>query len=172
MNNRMRAAAKNDMAKDFHKLMNNAVYGKTWEKQKKRTDIHLVNDRVKAAKLVDKPHCLDARIFNEKLVRIEMQKVKMLLPKPSYVGFVVLELSKLQMLKYAIPAYHPTIPITLLYFPLNNTSPPIKRFHNCTQKVPLRHHQGALRGEGPSPLHGYRLLDVPHRDAGRLQGHG
>ena len=118
MNTRMRAAAKNDMEKDFHKLMNNAVYGKTCENQRKRTDINLVNDRVKAAKVVAKPNCLDARLFNEKLVGIEMQKVKMLLTKPSYVGFVVLELSKLHMLKYALPTYHPIITITLSYFPL------------------------------------------------------
>ena len=104
----MRAATKNDMEKDFHKLMNNAVYGKTCENQRKRTDIHLVKDRVKGAKLVDKPHCPDARIFNEKLVGIEMQKVKMLYPKPSYVGFLVLQLSKLHTLKYAIPRYHLT----------------------------------------------------------------
>ena len=119
MNTKMRAAAKNDMEKDFHKLMNNAVYGKTCENQRKRTDIHRVNDRVKAAKLVDKPHCLDARLFNEKLVGIEMQKVKMLLTKPSYVGFVVLELSKLHMLKYALPTYHPISTITSSYFQLN-----------------------------------------------------
>ena len=31
MNSRMRAAAKNDMEEDFHKLMNNAEYGKTCE---------------------------------------------------------------------------------------------------------------------------------------------
>ena len=113
--------------------MNKAVYGKTCENQRKRTDIHLVNYRVKAAKLLDKPQCLDARIFNEKLEGIEMHKVKMLLPKPSYVGFVVLELSKLQMLKYAIPTHPPITTITLLYFALNNTSPSINRFHNCTQ---------------------------------------
>ena len=107
MNTKMLGAAKNDMEKDLHKLMNNAVYGKTCENQRKRTDIHLVNDRVKAAKLMDKPDCVDARIFNEKLVGIEMQKVKMLLTKPSYVGFVVLELSKLHVFKYAIPTYHP-----------------------------------------------------------------
>ena len=35
-NKRMRAAAKNDMEKDFHKLMNNAVYGTTCENQRKR----------------------------------------------------------------------------------------------------------------------------------------
>ena len=87
--------------------MNNAVYGKTCENQRKRTDIVLVNDRVKAAKLVDKPQSLDARIFKENLVRLEMQNVKMLLTKPSYVGFVVLELSKLIMLNYIFPIYHP-----------------------------------------------------------------
>ena len=90
MNNRMPPAAQNDIEKDFNKLMNNAVYRKTCENQRKRTDIHLVNDRVKAAKVVYKPHCLDARIMNENVVGIEMQKVELLLTKPSYGGFVVL----------------------------------------------------------------------------------
>ena len=104
---RMRAAAKNDMEKDFHKLTNNALYGKTGEIQRKITDIHLVKDRVKAAKEVDKPHCLDFRNFNEKLVCIELQMGKMLLSKSSYVGFVVLQLSNLHMLKYDIPSCQP-----------------------------------------------------------------
>ena len=102
MNTRLRAAAKNDMEKDFHKLMNNAVYGKTCENQRKRTDIRLVNDKEKAAKLLDKPHCIDFSLFDENLVGIELRKVKLLLTKPSYIGFVVLELSKLHMLKYII----------------------------------------------------------------------
>ena len=103
MNTTMRAAAKKDMEKDFHKLMNNAVYGKTCENQRKRTDVHLINDRQKAAKLVNKPHCLDVRMFHENLLGVEMQKVKLLLTKPLYLGFVLLELSKLHMLKYAPP---------------------------------------------------------------------
>ena len=102
----MSAAPKYEIDKDFHKLMNNAVYGKICENQRKRTDIHLVNDRLKAAKLVDKPHCLDERIFHEKLVGIQMQNVKLLHTKPSYVGFLVLELSKLHMLMYVDPTYH------------------------------------------------------------------
>ena len=112
MNIRMRAAAKNDMEKYFHRLMNNAVCGKNCEKQRNRTDIHLGNDRGKSAKLLDKPLCLDARIFNEKLVGIEMQKVKLLLTKPSYVGFVVLELSKLHM----PPIPSPHIPYRYYHF--------------------------------------------------------
>ena len=105
MNTNLRAAAKDEMEKDFNKLMNNAVYGKTCENQRKRTDIRLVNDREKAAKLLNKPNCLDVRIFDEKLVRIEMQKVKMLLNKPSYLGFTVLELSKLHMYRYGITIF-------------------------------------------------------------------
>ena len=125
MNTGMLASPKNDMEKDCHKLTDNAVYGKTCENQRKRADIDLVNDRVKAAMLVDKPHCLDARILNEKLVGIEMQKVKMPLTKPSYVGFVLMEVSKLHMFKYALPTYHPIITITFSNFPFNTTSPPI-----------------------------------------------
>ena len=101
MNTWLRMKAGNDMEKDFHKLMNNAVYGKTCENQRKRSDIRLVTERDKAEKLVDKPHCLDVRIFDENLVGIEMRKVKLLLNKPSYIGFAVLELSKLLMLRFS-----------------------------------------------------------------------
>ena len=101
MNTWMRMKATNDIEKDFHKLMNNAVYGKTCENQRKRNDIYLVTENQKAERLMDKPHCLDVRMFDERLVGIEMRKVKLLLNKPSYVGFAVLELSKLLMLRYS-----------------------------------------------------------------------
>ena len=64
-------------------------------------DIHFVTENEKAERLIDKPHCLDVRMFDEHLVGIEMRKVKVLLNKPSYVGFAVLELSKLLMLRYS-----------------------------------------------------------------------
>ena len=54
LNEGMPVAAKNDKEKDFHKLITNAVYGKTWENQRTRMHIHLENDRLKAGKLVDK----------------------------------------------------------------------------------------------------------------------
>ena len=70
------------------------------ENQRKRTDIHLITDMSKAAKLIIKPHLLNVRMFHENLMGLELQKVKLLLSKPSYVGFVVLELSKLHMMRY------------------------------------------------------------------------
>jgi hypothetical protein len=96
-NSLLRADAKNDFEKEFFKLMNNSIYGKTCENQKKRTDIKLVTEQGKCRKLTEKPHCMGFRIFDEQLVAIEMRKVKSLINKPFYVGFSVLELSKLHM---------------------------------------------------------------------------
>ena len=102
-NSRLRIAATNDFEKDFFKLMNNVIYGKTCENQRKRTDIRLVTDRKLAVKLACKPHCLDVRTFGENVLGIQLKKVHLEINKPFYVGFSVLDLSKLHMYRYAVP---------------------------------------------------------------------
>ncbi len=96
----LRTVAKNDFEKDQAKLYNNSIYGKTVENQKKRTDIRLVNNEKHCKMLIKKPHMMRFRIFEENLAAVELRKTKAFINKPFYVGFTVLELSKLHMYRF------------------------------------------------------------------------
>ena len=94
LNTELRTKATNDFEKDFFKLMNNSVFGKTMENVRNRVDVRLVTDESKAKKLVSKPNYHHRTIFCENLVAVQMKKTKLVLDKPIYLGFSVLELSK------------------------------------------------------------------------------
>ena len=59
-----------------------------------------MTDTEKCERLSRKPQCQGLRIFNDHLVAVNMKKVTITINKPFYVGFAVLELSKLHMFKY------------------------------------------------------------------------
>ena len=95
MNTKLRTKANNTFEKDFFKLMNNSVFGKTMENIRNRVDIKLVNDRDKAKKLTAKPNFKHLNIFCEDLVAIHMKKTSLTMNKPIYLGMCILDLSKL-----------------------------------------------------------------------------
>jgi hypothetical protein len=96
----LRAASTHEFEKKFYKGMNNSCYGKTCENQQKRTDIKLVTDEAKAMQFLSMPHLLGFRVFNNDLAAINLMKPRCMINRPFYVGFTVLELSKLHMYKF------------------------------------------------------------------------
>ena len=76
MNTKLRKEAKNDFQKDFFKVTNNSVFGKTTENVRKHRDIKLVPTDKKRNKLVSEPNYHTTKCFSENLLAIEMKKKK------------------------------------------------------------------------------------------------
>ena len=96
-NTEKRTMAKNSFEKDFFKLMNNSVFGKTMENLRKRSNIKLETDPEHLLKLTRKPNNVSSKILNENLVGVQMKNFCLVLDKPSYVGFCILDMSKTLM---------------------------------------------------------------------------
>ena len=100
INTKLRAEAKNEFEKDFFKLINNSVFGKTMENVGKHTDIKLATTDEKRSKLVSEPNYHAAKQFLENLLAIEMKKTKVKMNKPVYLGISILDISKTLMCEF------------------------------------------------------------------------
>ena len=94
MNTNLRTKAKNNFEKDFFKLMNNSVFGKTMENIRNRVNVKLVNTEERLKKLSAKPNYKSCKIFNENLISVHMKKTSLTMNKPVYLGMCILQLSK------------------------------------------------------------------------------
>ena len=105
-NTEYRKSSKNDFEKDYFKLMNNAVFGKTMENVRGRMDVKCAFDEEYFKKYTSKPNFntadyIDLSYDGTKyfmLMMIDKKKVK--LDKPIYAGFTILDLSKLHMFNF------------------------------------------------------------------------
>ena len=108
-NTQLRTAAANDFEKDFFKLMNNSVFGKTMENIRKHRNIKLVTTEEKYLHTVMKPNFKSGVLFGENLMGCEMDKIKVVMNKPVYLGQAILDLSKIVMYEfhydYMVPKY-------------------------------------------------------------------
>ena len=96
-NTEKRMNAANDFEKDFLKLIINSVYGKTMENLRKRINVRLVNNEKDFLKYTSRPTYITHNIFGKDYAAIHEIKPVLMLNKPIYVGFTVLDLSKRKM---------------------------------------------------------------------------
>ena len=89
--------ANNDFEKYFFKLMINFVYGKAMENLRKSINVRLVNKAEDFLKYTSKPTYITHKIFGKDYAAIHEIKPVLILKKPIYVGFTVLDLSKWKM---------------------------------------------------------------------------
>jgi hypothetical protein len=100
LNTDKRKSAKSTFEKDLYKLMNNSVFGKTIENLRNRIDVKLVADTKKAERLCALPTFNSFNIINDDITMVRSNPSKIFWNKPTYVGFCVLELSKLTMYEF------------------------------------------------------------------------
>ena len=81
MNVKLRQEAKNNYEKDFFKLMNNAVFGKTIENVRKHGNIKLLTTEKRRNYLVSEPNYHTTKFFTENVLAIEMRKTLMIFTK-------------------------------------------------------------------------------------------
>ena len=93
-NTEKRTNAANSFEKDFLKLIINSVYGKAMENLQKRINVRLVNNETDFLKYTSRPTHITHKIFGKNYATIHEIKPVLMLNKPIYVGFTVLELSK------------------------------------------------------------------------------
>ena len=102
--------AKNDFEKDFFKLMNNAVFGKTMENVRNHRDIKIVTTDKRRGILASEPNYHSTKYISKDLLIMEMKKVEVKMNKPIYLGQAILDISKTLMHKvwydYIKPMYN------------------------------------------------------------------
>ena len=96
-NTEKRKHVKNSFEKDFFKLMNNSVFGKTMENLRKRVTVRLVTNDKKLDKLTSKPTYVSFEIFNENLMAAHKVKETLTPNRLAYVGMCILDLGKVLM---------------------------------------------------------------------------
>ena len=100
MNTELRKKAQNEFEKNFFKLMNNSVFGKTMENVRNHRDIKLVTSDKRRKQLISEPNYHLHKNLLEHLMAIEMKKIRIKMTKPLYLSMSILDISKTLMYKF------------------------------------------------------------------------
>ena len=80
--------------------MNNSVFDKTMENLRKRINVELINNAKDCVRCVSRPNFISQKIFSKIFFAIHKIKPVLTLNKPIYMGFSILDLSKLLMYRF------------------------------------------------------------------------
>ena len=94
MSTKLRMQAKNEFEKDFVKLMNNSVFGKTMENVRNRRDMKIVTTEKQRNKFVSNPNYHSTKYISENLIVMEMKLTEVKINKPIYLSQAILDISK------------------------------------------------------------------------------
>ena len=114
-NTEKRKKAANDFEKNFFKLMINSVYGKTMENLRKRISVRIVSNKKDFLKYTSRPAYIAHKMFDEDYATIHEIKPVLMLNKPIYVGFTVLELRKWLMYSFHYNFINKNFSVKLLF---------------------------------------------------------
>ena len=106
INTDLKKKMKNDFKKDFFKLINNAVFGKTMGNVRKHRDIKFATTKGRRNYFVWELNYHTTKFFTESLLVIGMKrktkKTEIPMSKPVYLGLSLLKLSKILMYKFGM----------------------------------------------------------------------
>ena len=100
MNSKLRTEAKSEFEKDFFKLINNAVFGKTMENVTKHRDIKLATTDKRKNQLASESNSHTTKYFLENLMAIKKKKTKVKMNNLIYLDMSMLDISKTLMYEY------------------------------------------------------------------------
>jgi hypothetical protein len=107
-NTEERKKVKSKSEKNFFKLMNNAVFGKTMENVRNRVDVPMATSKKQINNLASKTNYQSFNIISENLTSVTMRRSIVMLDKPIYLGAAILDLSKIVMYDFWYNYIKPT----------------------------------------------------------------
>ena len=132
--------SKNANEKNFFKLMINSAYGNKMENLRKRANVKLINNAKDYVKSVSRPTFVSQKIFSKNLVAIHKIKPILLLNKPIYVAFSVLEFSKLLMYDFHYNYFKEKYDARLLFADIDSLVYEIKGVDDIYENIYLDKH--------------------------------
>ena len=97
LNTKLRQESKNDFDIALYKLLNNSLFGKTIQDNRKHLNVKIALNENQCRKWIKQPIFEQFHILNENTTLMKLKKSSVKLDKPIYIGFSILDLTKYHM---------------------------------------------------------------------------